>query len=80
MVVIWWYCVLKRISQTRLRGYVTDGFRSMVGMYADPHLSDTTRLFSTKEQRFPQISFRERHGGIAQLGERLKRLHTPQQN
>ena len=40
-------------------------------MYADPHLSDTTRLFSTKEQGFPQISFRERHGGIAQLGERL---------
>ena len=40
-------------------------------MYGNPHLSDTTRLFSTKKQRFPQISFRERHGGIAQLGERL---------
>ena len=44
-------------------------------MYADPHLSDTTRLFSTKEQRFPQISFRERHGGIAQLGERMTGSH-----
>ena len=44
-------------------------------MYADPHLSDTTRLFSTKEQRFPQFSFRERHGGIAQLGERMTGSH-----
>ena len=42
----WWYCVLKRISQTRLRGYVTDGSGERLNGIQE--VSGSIPLISTK--------------------------------
>ena len=55
MVVIWWYCVLKRISQTRLRGYVTDGFRRALEWHSRGQRFDPAYLHQAKSLETQQF-------------------------